>query len=225
MRSIAKARQPQDRQWLRRQGSQGRSGRRADSPLDRKDGGSFHRRIRDRRLGHRRTPSAPPWRRHWPRHQHRDSDLEQESTAFTNSACRCSASPPPAQKKAGFEKGKAPAAKKVGAELGEIGGTPVNFAETTPPAILVDFDGGKRTDKKIRDESAAQLLILNADGKLIVRSSRTDSDPDTAEFKTRQKRIDDWKAKVEPLRNIENPMGNPAPPQPNNAILGGNRRG
>jgi hypothetical protein len=58
-----------------------------------------------------------------------------------------------------------------------------------------------------------------------VRSSRVDSDPDTAEFKARQKRIDDWKAKVEPLRNTENPMGNPAAPQPNNAILGGNRRG
>src|SRR6185369_6194041 len=106
----------------------------------------------------------------------------------------------PPQRKAGFEKaGKAPAAKKVGAELGEIGGTPVNFAETAPPAVLIDFDGGKRSWQMIRDESAAQLLILNADGKLIVRSSRADSDPDTAEFKVRQKRIDDWKAKVEPL--------------------------
>jgi hypothetical protein len=117
--------------------------------------------------------------------------------------------------------GKVPLPPKKGvggAELGEVGGVPVTFAETTPPAILVDFEGGRIRQPNLSDESAVELLILNADGKLVVRNSRADSDPNEPESKDRKKRIEEWKAKVEPYRVDANPAMN-ANPQPNNNFL------
>lgn len=94
-------------------------------------------------------------------------------------------------------------------------GIPINFAETTPPAILVDFDGGKRSFKAgattVSDDSASNLLILTSDGRLIVRNTRTDSDGDSPEAKTRLDRINAWKEKVEAFRLTDG--ANPARPQ------------
>ncbi len=107
-----------------------------------------------------------------------------------------------------------------GAELGSVG-VPVEFAESTPSAVLVDFTGGKESskfgNKKQDDESATNLLILTSDGKLIVRNTRADSEPDTMEYKTRQQRIDEWNAKVVPFRTTVNPANpsNPGAPREN----------
>ncbi|MEI7683784.1 MAG: hypothetical protein WCL32_02070, partial [Planctomycetota bacterium] len=83
-------------------------------------------------------------------------------------------------------------------------GIPIDFAETAPPAVLIDFDGGKKVvtmdGKSIRDDSASNLLILKADGRLIVRNNRTDSDPDSDESKDRQSRVEEWKTKVGEFR-------------------------
>src|SRR5436853_5307581 len=94
-------------------------------------------------------------------------------------------------------------------------GIPVEFAETTPPAVLVDFDGGKRTFKAtptggaaLPDDAASNLLILTADGKLIVRNTRADSGTGN-DAKVRLERISDWKAKVDELRAT--PEGGPRP--------------
>ena len=95
-------------------------------------------------------------------------------------------------------------------------GIQVNFAVTTPPPVLVDFDGGKRelrvpnvtgAPTKYADQSASNLLILRADGSLIVRNTAVDSEPATTLGKERQGRIDEWKKKTDPLRNLGAPGG------------------
>ncbi|HEY2909520.1 MAG TPA: hypothetical protein VGI99_04705, partial [Gemmataceae bacterium] len=117
-------------------------------------------------------------------------------------------------------KGMAPALPAAGGNTG----TQVNFAVTTPPPVLVDFNGGKREIRILlapnqwgppqRDESASDLLILRADGSLIVRSTRTDSEVDTPSGKERIQRIETWKAKTEPFRMLNNPNGPPGRPNP-----------
>jgi hypothetical protein len=61
-------------------------------------------------------------------------------------------------------------------------GIPVDFA--TDPywetgSVLVDFAGGKRTvmsdGKPVTEDTPVEMLVLNADGKLIVRNSRSDT--------------------------------------------------
>ena len=111
---------------------------------------------------------------------------------------------------------------------GGAAGTQVNFAVTTPPPVLVDFDGGKRSiridvsatspGRPVQDESASDLLILRADGSLIVRNTRADSETDTPAGKERVQRIETWKAKTDPFRmlNNQNGPGNPfGPGRPN----------
>ncbi len=119
--------------------------------------------------------------------------------------------------------GKKQPPKKDGAGGAELAsaGVPIDFSESTPPSVLADFNGGKAKipgGKGQFDESASDLLILNADGRLIVRNTRADSEPDTAEFKLRQQRIEDWKAKVAPFRPAVDPA-NPAMPAAPNPFL------
>jgi hypothetical protein len=105
-------------------------------------------------------------------------------------------------------------------QAGGTGGIPVNFAITTPPPVLVDFDGGKRellvgrtattSGTSYKDESASNLLILRADGTLIVRNTRIDAE-NSEQTKEREHRVETWKAKTLPLRGLENP-GNPGMP-------------
>jgi hypothetical protein len=65
----------------------------------------------------------------------------------------------------------------------KILGTPVDFTVVNqpggPPAILVDFSGGRQTLKVggyVSDESCEELLVLAPDGKLCVRIGREDPD-------------------------------------------------
>lgn len=102
--------------------------------------------------------------------------------------------------------GRPPIAKKEDKEGAAVdqaaSGIPVDFADTAPPPVLIDFDGGKKTQtfpgdfRPTTDSSASSLLILRADGKLIVRNTRDDSDPAAESYINRQKRVDDWKLKV-----------------------------
>ena len=92
-----------------------------------------------------------------------------------------------------------------------------------PPPVLVDFDGGKRCvtsfhgSAELRPESCIRTkrrrtcLILRADGTLIVRNTRTDSETDTPAGKERLQRIDTWKAKTDPFRMLNNPNMRPGP--------------
>ena len=56
-------------------------------------------------------------------------------------------------------------------------GWPVNFKSSS---ILVDFDGGKSksriNDKEVLDDADSELLILRADGKLMIHNSGTDGE-------------------------------------------------
>ena len=76
--------------------------------------------------------------------------------------------------------------------------TPVDFAVTekgplSQGAVLVDYSGGKGhqikiLDKVIREDLPLELLVLNPDGKLILRNSVDDE-----ENKERSAREDDWR--------------------------------
>jgi hypothetical protein len=78
-----------------------------------------------------------------------------------------------------------------------ITGIPVNLI-AVPPALVVDFDGGKRpsfpiekrdgTKEYVADASAVDILVLNSDGKLVVRNTRSDADPDTYDGSQREER-------------------------------------
>jgi hypothetical protein len=84
-------------------------------------------------------------------------------------------------------------------------GVPVDF-ETDPlydrGSVLVDFEGGKRTymveGKKVVEEEPVEMLVLDADGKLLVHDGRADTDD-----KTRAERYDAWKKWVEEVKRGE----------------------
>jgi hypothetical protein len=91
-------------------------------------------------------------------------------------------------------------------------GVVVDFA-TDPvayqPSILVDFEGGKRSvttseGKNITDESPVEMLVLNADGKLIVRDSTKDT-----QDRQRQERYAAWKRELAPLKARDEGKPNP----------------
>lgn len=76
---------------------------------------------------------------------------------------------------------------------------------TTPGHLLVDLDGGRKVNvlvgkANLTDESAAELLILTPEGKLILRNSRIDTEEDYPEGKERKARHDQWRERVEQLR-------------------------
>jgi hypothetical protein len=86
----------------------------------------------------------------------------------------------------------------------------VDFTVTTekgmPPAMLVDFTGGRQPaltlGKKTMppDVSASDLLILAPDGKLLVRNSMFDTDPNFQWGKTRLERYEAWRARIAGLK-------------------------
>lgn len=110
----------------------------------------------------------------------------------------------------------------------QITGLPVNLL-TNPPAIVVDFDGGKRasfpiekrdgTKDFVSDASAVDILVLTPDGKLVVRNSRHDTDPETHAGAQREERFRLVRERLTELRHsggggggIEMPSGlGPAP--------------
>lgn len=66
-------------------------------------------------------------------------------------------------------------------------------------AILVDFSGGKgfttkASDKTIREDLPLELLVLNPDGKLILRNSVDDEE--NTERSTRETEVKDWLVQV-----------------------------
>ncbi|MFO0851928.1 MAG: hypothetical protein U0871_25685 [Gemmataceae bacterium] len=95
-------------------------------------------------------------------------------------------------------------------------GWPVNFRDPVNPSILVDFDGGrvnaKVGEKPIKDDSAAELLILQADGKLVVHNSAVDmADPERTE---RTQTWDDWLKRVKARKSLPNAPGGGGPGGP-----------
>ncbi len=82
--------------------------------------------------------------------------------------------------KIGFEKQNA---KRKNQALNHTG-VPISFIRDGAWPLLVDFEGGWKSMVKVggtvipKDQSAVNLLVLTPEGKLIVRNSREDSDPD-----------------------------------------------
>lgn len=80
-------------------------------------------------------------------------------------------------------------------------GIPVDFSggdEKRP--LVVDFDGGEHTftvnGRQVRDSGPVEMLIRTADGRLVVRNSRQDTD--SAE---RTQRVSTWKAWLDRVRS------------------------
>jgi hypothetical protein len=85
------------------------------------------------------------------------------------------------------------------------------------PPMLVDFEGGKKTNLKLgvsNEEAATELLILTPDGKLVVHNSRADVDAVIKEGSdndvTRQKRVETWRERNNAV--LEAGSGPAAPP-------------
>lgn len=83
---------------------------------------------------------------------------------------------------------------KKGGKKFKATGLPMIFQlPNRPPPLLVDFEGGKRHDTKLslKDDSAYEMLILDTDGRLILRNSLAD----TADAE-RVRRYDHWRTRV-----------------------------
>jgi hypothetical protein len=81
-------------------------------------------------------------------------------------------------------------------------GWPVNFRI---PSVLVDYTGGRVNkqvaDRNIEDDAAEELLIIRADGKLLVRNSVADMRDPVRE--KRNKDWDDWLKRVKDRKEVE----------------------
>ncbi|GEM_PF-7072778 len=86
-------------------------------------------------------------------------------------------------------------------------GIPIDLT-TAPPALIVDFQGGKMTffEKRdgakeyVEDTSAVDVLALTLDGRLVVRNSRLDADPETPDGAERRDRFVQWRERLGDLR-------------------------
>lgn len=105
-------------------------------------------------------------------------------------------------------------------------GIPISFLSDLETPLLVDFEGGKKSQVKIgaaviaRDESAVDLLVMTPDGKLLVRNSRDDSDTATRAGAERLERVHKWKQK---LRSLQAGAAGNSPPNGNAPGYGGRR--
>jgi hypothetical protein len=84
---------------------------------------------------------------------------------------------------------------------------PVDFGDDTSP-VLVDFRGGKI------DEGNIEVLVLTADGHLMVRHSYEDSDPESPVGQERVNRYEAWHARLESYRNAATVPTTPKMPSP-----------
>jgi hypothetical protein len=79
-------------------------------------------------------------------------------------------------------------------------------------SVLVDFDGGKRTvkvdDKNVTEEAPMEMLVLGADGKLIIHDSRVDSaDPERHDRVARwEKELREVRQATEKAKGVNDPM-------------------
>jgi hypothetical protein len=84
-------------------------------------------------------------------------------------------------------------------------GLPVSLT-TTPPSLIVDFDGGQRSNVRVgkdlvsNDASAVEMLVLTPEGDLVVRHSRRDTDPEAPEGDERNERYEQWRDRLAELR-------------------------
>jgi hypothetical protein len=104
-----------------------------------------------------------------------------------------------------------PQVKKLPASQKDLArsGIPIDFLASFPPPMLVDFEGGKYEHRfatlpgypNVKDESAVDVLILAPNGKLIVRNSRVDGNPELPAGKERQDRVTHWHDRVQEAKN------------------------
>jgi len=99
---------------------------------------------------------------------------------------------------------------KAGKSFRQI--TPVDFPrDRSALSVLVDFEGGKRVydpaGGRIHDDAATELLIVQPDGKLVVKTSREDADSQSEIGAERTKRYEAWRSRISSLRP-SNTQGN-----------------
>ena len=85
--------------------------------------------------------------------------------------------------------------------------TPVDFlTDESKIPMLVDFQGPKKAE-----DGATELLVLEPNGKLTVRNSRVDSDPQSEVGKERLRHYNQWRRRVEELRRGSKGGGGTSP--------------
>ena len=92
---------------------------------------------------------------------------------------------------------------------------------TAPPSILVDFEGGRKTN----DSAASDVLVLTPEGKLVLRNSRADSDADTVAGAQRRDRFEQWRDRNKEIRSGNSGPGSATPNPMMTPKAGGGNRG
>jgi len=80
---------------------------------------------------------------------------------------------------------------------------PVDFGDETSP-VLADFRGGKI------DEGNIEVLVLMGDGRMVIRNSYEDADPESLLGQERAQRYEAWRSRLESFRQA--PTNGPAAP-------------
>ncbi len=89
-------------------------------------------------------------------------------------------------------------------------GIPIDTTfQPPPPFLMVDFEGGVKNgfDRRdgsrefLTDSSAFEVLALTPDGRLIARNSRLDVDPETPPGSERTDRVEQWRKRLEEVRD------------------------
>ena len=78
-----------------------------------------------------------------------------------------------------------------GKKLWDTDGFAIEFPIGNRPPVLVDFEGGKRGQGSTAEDSAYEILVLDSDGKLIVRNSAADAGNDE-----RLARYNHWRTRL-----------------------------
>ncbi|MCI0455470.1 MAG: hypothetical protein L0Z62_00655 [Gemmataceae bacterium] len=95
-----------------------------------------------------------------------------------------------------FEMGYRLSAEKKGSTRTAYKKTlPIRFGMDEGGPVIVDFAGTLRPG-----EGNLEVLVLTRDGRLMVRNSRDDSDPEAFTGKDRQERLEAWKARLREVR-------------------------
>jgi hypothetical protein len=97
---------------------------------------------------------------------------------------------------------------KVGSRKRDVATVDFYSPDRSKADVLIDFDGGKRpyplgSASAVTDDSALELLVLHADGKLGVRSGREDTDPETPTGRERAERYTAWRERISSLRPVD----------------------
>ena len=108
---------------------------------------------------------------------------------------------------------------RVGKRLVPKESIPVDFGDPESSPVLADFWGGNVAEANV------EVLVLTAEGRLGVRSSHEDSDPENEIGKERLRRYEAWRSRLQAVRNAGQASTGPATGPGGISVPGGKGKG